>query len=67
MQLAEKRLLNAGEGAAYVGTTKLNIYQMASKGLIPFVKIGRSLRFDRFDLDKWIDAKKVGKKIGTAA
>ena len=43
---AEKRLLKAPELAEYIGTTLLNVYQMVSKKQIPYVKIGRSVRFD---------------------
>ncbi len=55
-----KRLMNAQELADYIGTTYLNVYQMVSKGGVPFVKIGRSVRFDLLDIDKWIEHQKHG-------
>ena len=53
-----KRLLKAPELAEYIGTTTLNVYQMVSKKQIPFVKIGRSVRFDKWDIDRFIEAHK---------
>jgi len=55
-----KRLMNAEEVAVYIGTTHLNVYQMVSKRGIPFVKIGRSVRFDLRDIDPWIEGHKHG-------
>jgi len=55
-----KRLMTAQEVADYIGTTHLNVYQMVSKRGIPFVKIGRSVRFDLFDIDPWIEGQKHG-------
>jgi excisionase family DNA binding protein len=55
-----KRLMNAHEVADYIGTTHLNVYQMVSKRGIPFVKIGRSVRFDLHDIDPWIEGLKHG-------
>jgi excisionase family DNA binding protein len=49
-----KRLVNAEEIAPYIGTTAPNIYQMVSKNQIPFVKIGRSTRFDLLKINAWI-------------
>jgi excisionase family DNA binding protein len=51
----EKRLFNAKEAADYIGTSLLNIYQMVSKNRIPFVKIGRSTRFEKDEIDHWIE------------
>ena len=49
-----KRLVNAEEIAPYIGTTAPNVYQMVSKNQIPFVKIGRSTRFDLLKINAWI-------------
>jgi excisionase family DNA binding protein len=55
-----RRLMTAQEVAEYIGTTHLNVYQMVSKRGIPFVKIGRSVRFDLLDIDPWIERQKHG-------
>jgi excisionase family DNA binding protein len=54
-----RRLLNVIECAHYIASTPLNVYQMVSKRLIPFVKIGRSTRFDLRAIDAWIEGKKI--------
>ena len=53
-----KRLLNVEEAAEYIGSTPGSIYQKVHNGKIPFVKIGRSVRFDIIDLDAFIEQKK---------
>ena len=51
----EKRLLDAGEAAAYLGLSEHTIRQWASQGRIPKVKLGgKALRFDKVDLDRFI-------------
>ena len=50
-----KRLLNVNEAAEYIGTSPGTMYQKVHLNEIPYVKIGRALRFDVNDLDEWID------------
>ena len=50
----EKRLLNIKEAAEYMATTPGSLYQKVHNGTIPYVKIGRSLRFDIEELDEFI-------------
>ena len=50
----EKRLLNIKEAADYLATTAGTLYQKVHNGTIPYVKIGRSLRFDIEELDEFI-------------
>ncbi len=47
-------LLRPAEFAAAVGWTLATVYAKACRRQIPFVKIGRSLRFKRSDLDKLV-------------
>ena len=54
-----KRLINVKEAAEYMATTPGSLYQKVHNGTIPYVKIGRSVRFDVKDLDKLIDDNKV--------
>ena len=54
----QKRLLNVDEAAEYIGSTPGSIYQKVHNGVIPFVKIGRSVRFDIVELDAFIEQKK---------
>jgi excisionase family DNA binding protein len=52
----ERRLLTVRDMAECLGTTMGAIYQMVSRRQIPFVKIGRSTRFDKEAIDAWIKA-----------
>ena len=56
----EKRLLNITEAAKYMGLSKNTLYSWVCQRKIPFVKCGRLTKFDIRDMDKWIEAKKVG-------
>jgi len=49
-------LLKPAEAADYLGLTLATIYTKASRRQLPTVKVGRSLRFRRADLDKLIKA-----------
>ena len=55
----EKRLLNAQEAAIYLGLAEHTVRQWASMRKIPFVKLGRALRFDKEVLDKFIETNQV--------
>ncbi len=49
-----RRLISIKEAAAYTGLSVHTLYTMVSQRRIPFVKVGRSLRFDLALLDEWI-------------
>jgi excisionase family DNA binding protein len=55
----ETRLLNVREAAKYLGTTEKTLYSKVWRREIPFVKLGRSVRFDIRDLDAMIEANKL--------
>jgi excisionase family DNA binding protein len=48
-------LMNAEEVGEYLGLTKGTIYQKVSKGEIPFLKLGHTVRFRRSEIDQWIE------------
>lgn len=57
----EKRMLTVPEAAAYMGISKRTLYdRIAPKSKKPFPlppkRIGGSVRFDKGDLDKWLDS-----------
>lgn len=55
----EKRLLTAAELAHYIGSTKGTIYTWSCIRKIPttcIVRLGRALRFDLIQIDKWLEA-----------
>lgn len=58
----KKRLMNIKELSEYLGTPKGSIYTMVCLRKIPqacVVKLGRSLRFEKDGIDKWITERKV--------
>lgn len=60
----ERRLMTVGEAAAYLAVPVATLYTRVFYREIPFVKLGRSLRFDRVDLDALIDLNKVRPEEG---
>jgi excisionase family DNA binding protein len=59
------RLVSVREAARYLGTTPATLYTKVWRREIPFVKFGRSVRFDIRDLDQMIEAMKVNPSDNT--
>jgi len=55
----EKRLFTIKEASEYLGISIKGLYHMVEKMQIPFIKIGKRLKFDKIDLDTWIEKYKV--------
>jgi len=49
-----RRLISIRDAADYTGLSSHTIYTMVSQRRIPFVKVGRLVKFDIDLLDKWI-------------
>lgn len=49
------RLLDLPGAAEYLGETESKIRGYVERRQIPFMKIGRTLRFDIRQLDRWIE------------
>ena len=54
-----KRLVTVRELAEYIGISQDTIYSHVSQRRIPFVKIGRLLKFDLKAIDEWITQNSV--------
>lgn len=53
----ERRLLTVQELSTYIGVPKATLYTWVCLKRIPvacIVKLGRSLKFDRIEVDRWI-------------
>ena len=50
-----KRLLNVKEAAQYLGLEVDTVYKKARLRELPFVKVGRALRFDVKALERYIE------------
>jgi len=53
------RLLTVGEAAQVLAVSVSTLYGWAWQRRISFVKVGRALRFDMSDLEKFIQANRV--------
>ena len=50
------RLLVASEAAGLLRVTENRIYELAKRGMVPCVRIGRQVRFPEEKLLAWIEA-----------
>jgi excisionase family DNA binding protein len=60
--MEEEVLLNVKQVAKYLQLKESTIYSWAQDGKIPAIKIGRTWRFRRSDLDEWLERHLQGKK-----
>lgn len=49
-----QRLMSVKEAAAYTGLSPYTIYTMVSQRRIPYVKVGRLVKFDEAMLQGWL-------------
>lgn len=52
--MVSRKLLTVNEVSAYTGLAPDTIYTMVSQRRIPFVKVGRLVKFDQAMLEAWI-------------
>ena len=57
--LSEPRLLSQQEAARYLGISYWTVRDLVFRREIPFIKIGRRILVDRFDLDTYLDRSKI--------
>ncbi|OQA92043.1 MAG: Helix-turn-helix domain protein [Elusimicrobia bacterium ADurb.Bin231] len=55
----QTKLLNINELAEYLGIKISTVYSWVNQRKIPYVKVGRLVKFDQVDIDKWIAEQKV--------
>jgi excisionase family DNA binding protein len=53
------RLMSIEQVSVYVDLSVHTVYRMVSQRRIPFVKIGRLVKFDHAEIDRWIASKSV--------
>ena len=54
-----RRLLDIEEVADYTGLSVHTLYTMVSQRRVPYVKMGSRTKFDRYEIDRWIDSHAV--------
>ena len=57
---AQPRLLTVPQAAFYLACTIPAVRQLQWSRSVPFLKIGKRIVFDRADLDRYVDAQKLG-------
>ncbi|NNF68410.1 MAG: helix-turn-helix domain-containing protein [Acidimicrobiia bacterium] len=45
--------------AAYLHTTERHVRALVARRAIPYLKVGKYLRFDQADIDDWLDSSRV--------
>lgn len=55
-QVKSSPWMDAREAAEYLRTSYDAVRKMASDGTIPYRKMGKYLRFNREELDRWLDS-----------
>ena len=53
-----RRFLTVEELSEWLNCSPSTVYSYTSKGAIPFVKLNGLLRFDRQEIEEWINRKK---------
>ncbi|UCE02545.1 MAG: helix-turn-helix domain-containing protein [Candidatus Latescibacterota bacterium] len=56
----KQRLLTVSEVAQFLGVHAKTVYVWARRGLLPCIRLGRSIRFVPDDILRWISARKEG-------
>ena len=57
------KLLNSKEIGEYLGIKQVTVRRKALKGEIPSIKIGHRLRFDKQQIDKWLQRNSRGQPV----
>ncbi|PIP20681.1 MAG: hypothetical protein COX40_03525 [Candidatus Omnitrophica bacterium CG23_combo_of_CG06-09_8_20_14_all_40_11] len=55
----DKRFLNISEVAQYLGLTKGSLYVWVHQRRIPYLKIGKLLKFDIIEIEQWLKDKRI--------
>jgi excisionase family DNA binding protein len=61
LQNQQRRFLTRKEAAEFLGVKEqtLNTWKWAGRHNLPCIKVGRSIRYDINDLEKWLQSRKV--------
>jgi len=57
--MVEKRFMGVKELAEYLGISYKTVYSWVWQRKIPYVKMGRSVKFDLRKIDDWAEKKEV--------
>lgn len=54
-----RKFLSVGELAEYLGVTKSWVRIQVARRTIPFIKVGRFVKFDFLEVERWIEKRRV--------
>jgi len=57
--VVETALMTVSELSAFLKISKLGIYRMVHCQEVPFIRIGRRLRFSKSEIDQWLQKSRV--------
>ena len=57
--ILEKRYLGMDECSEYIGVTKGTLYVWVCRKRIPYLKIGKLVKFDMKEIDHWLKEKRI--------
>lgn len=52
-------LINSREAAAILCISRRKLWELTASNQIPVVRIGRSVRFDIEDIERWVESNKT--------
>jgi excisionase family DNA binding protein len=62
-EVCERLLVTEKQAARLLGICERKLWDMRHDGLIPYLRVGRSIRYSISDLENWIAAKR---QVGVA-
>ncbi len=57
--MSRRPLIGAKETAEFLNINLETLYDWVQRRKIPYYKIGRSVKFDPQDLDRWVEERRV--------
>ena len=57
--VSEQRYLSPQELSQYLGIAIQTVYEWTSQKRVPYIKMGRLVRFDRLEIDELMRTKKI--------
>ena len=62
MENTEEQRMKPGAAAKYIGCNPTTLWNMANRGEIGFIKLGRTRLYEKSELDRWLSANRVEAK-----
>ena len=63
--LIQPRLLTIPQTAQYLASTTWAVRKLAWASVVPYIRLGAKILFDRADLDRFLEHAKMGGEFGT--